>query len=86
MFKPSQEDIEMVLNAYGIVYHMISVTELQRSMIKNNDNITYDIRLILRVDADNGKSYVIRLKKEKGVDLFLLENQCKFAEIGRAHV
>lgn len=80
MFQPVQEDIEMILTAYGIVYHRISVAELQRSIIKNKDNVTYDIRLILRADAGNGKTYVIRMKKEKGVDLFLLENQCKFAE------
>lgn len=36
-----------------------------RGIIENKHDATYDIRLILPADADNEKSYVIKLKKEK---------------------
>ena len=80
MLSVENEDFERILRDYGIAAKIQSVLELQRYNYERNGPDTKEVRLIVRMDLEDGTSLVIRFKNEQDVTVALIESQCAFAE------
>lgn len=79
MFQISLSIIEMILHDYGIQSKVHSFSELQRDDNKEHNPKLKEVRLIIKVELNNGSAVVIRFKNELGVSLALVEKQSQFA-------
>ena len=79
MFQISLDDIEMILNDYGVLSKAVSFVELQRYYYEKNLPESKEVRLIIKTDLSDGSSVVIRFKNEHDVSLELIEKQSQFA-------
>ncbi len=80
MFTVTNEDISPILNDFGIFSDVIAFSELQRYHYEENDPASKEVRLIIKVDLDNGQSVVVRFKNESDVTLEVVNAQSRFAK------
>lgn len=80
MFIISCEDIENILQYYGIAVKLKNFSELQRYHYERDDPNSRQVRLIVKIESEEGMPLVIRFKNEKDVTIELIESQCRFAE------
>ena len=81
MFTITKEDISSVLEDFGITSKVIGFTELQRYHYEKANPASKEVRLIIKVDLDNGQPFVIRFKNEKDVTLDIIHAQSQFANL-----
>ena len=80
MFTVTKEDISLILNDFGIFSDVVTFSELQRYHYEENDPASKEVRLIIRVDLDNGQPVVVRFKNESDVTLEIINAQSRFAK------
>lgn len=80
MFTVTKEDISLILNDFGIFSDVITFSELQRYDYEKNNLASKKVRLIIKVDLNNGQSVVVRFKNESDVTLELINAQSRFAK------
>lgn len=81
MFTVTKEDISSVLRDFGIISEVITFSELQRYHYEKNNPASKEVRLIIKVDLDNGQSIVVRFKNETDVTLEIVNAQSRFAKL-----
>lgn len=81
MFVITKEDISSILEDFGITSKVIVFTELQRYHYEKDNPDSKEVRVIIKVDLDNGQSLVIRFKNEDDVTLDLINAQSRFANL-----
>ncbi len=81
MFTITEEDIQTVLRDYGITGSCVSFCELQRYHYEEDDLSSKQVRLIIRVDTDEGEALVIRFKNEEDAPIETIEAQSRFAAL-----
>ncbi len=85
MFTVTKGIIESVLKDFGIISKVTDFTELQRYYYEKNDPNSKEVRLIIKVNLDNGEQLVLRFKNEKGVTLEIVNTQSQFAKLLADH-
>ncbi len=85
MFTVTKEDISLVLNDFGISSGVITFSELQRYHYEVNDPASKEVRLIIKVELENGQSVVVRFKNESDVTLEVVNAQSRFAKLLADH-
>jgi len=80
MFQIEQKDIEVVLRDYRIETGIRGFSELQRYYYEQEDPNSREVRLIIKVELEDGSAVVVRFKNERDVTCELIEEQCLFAE------
>lgn len=80
MFTVTKEDISLILNDFGIFSDVITFSELQRYDYEKNNPASKEVRLIIKVDLNNGQSVVVRFKNELDVTLEVVNAQSRFAK------
>jgi len=80
MFCIRQTEIEAILKDYGLASPAAQITELQRYDFEWKGPEAKEVRLILKIDLEDGASLVMRLKKESDVTPELMEEQSAFAD------
>ncbi|HJA93011.1 MAG TPA: hypothetical protein H9717_07830 [Candidatus Eisenbergiella merdipullorum] len=81
MFTINKDDISFILEDFGITSKIISFTELERYDYEKDNPDSKEVRLIIKVDLNNGQPLVIRLKKEEDVTLDIINAQSQFANL-----
>ena len=81
MFTVNKNDISSILKDFGIPSKITDFTELQRYHYEEDDPSSKEVRLILKVDLDNGQSFVVRFKNEDDVTLDIINAQSQFAKL-----
>jgi len=81
MFKITCEDIASILQDYGIVGRIRNFFELQRYHYERNDPNSREVRLIVKIELEDGVPLVIRFKNEDDVTIELVESQSQFADV-----
>jgi len=81
VFTVCESDIRVVLSDFGIETGPLLIQELQRSHYEKNDPTTREVRLIVKVDIGNGRSFVIRFKNETNAPIETIEAQSRFAAL-----
>ena len=81
MFTITKEDISYILDDFGITLKVIDYTELERYHYEKDNPASKEVRLIIKVDLNNGQSFVIRFKNEKDVTLDIINAQSRFANL-----
>lgn len=79
MLNVTSTDIGPILRDHGIAAEIKSISELQRDDYAERDPETKEVRLIVRVDTEDGAAFVMRFKNEKDVTAELIESQSRFA-------
>lgn len=85
MFTITKEDISSILEDFGITSKVSVFTELQRYHYEKDNPDSKEVRLIVKVDLDNGQSLVIRFKNEDDVTFDIVNAQSKFANLLAKH-
>ena len=80
MFTVTKEDISRILNDFGIFSDVITFSELQRYDYEINNPSSKEVRLIIKVDLNNGQSVVVRFKNESDATLKVINEQSRFAK------
>ena len=80
MFTVTKEDISRILNDFGIFSFVITFSELQRYDYEINNPSSKEVRLIIKVDLNNGQSVVVRFKNESDATLKVINEQSRFAK------
>ena len=70
MFNVARAELKHVLEDFGVVSELKSVSELQRSNYKEDNPGTQEVRLIVKAELTDGPPLVVRL----------WESQCRFAD------
>ena len=81
MFTITKDDISFILEDFGIDSKVIGFAELQRYHYEKDNPASKEVRLIIKVDLDNGQPFVIRFKNEKDVTLDIIHAQSRFAKL-----
>lgn len=81
MFTITKDDISFILEDFGIDSKIIGFAELQRYHYEKDNPASKEVRLIIKVDLDNGQPFVIRFKNEKDVTLDIIHAQSRFAKL-----
>lgn len=81
MFTTTNKDISLILEDYGITSRIVDFTELQRYHYEKENPESKEVRLIIKVDLDNGQSFVVRFKNEDDVTLDIINAQSRFARL-----
>ena len=81
MFTITKEDISSILEDYGIASKIVDFTELQRYHYEKDNPESKEVRLIIKVNLDNGQSLVVRFKNEDDVTLDIIDAQSRFANL-----
>ncbi len=81
MFTVTKEDISLVLRDFGIFSDVMSFSELQRYDYEKGDPASKEVRLIIKVELNNGQAVVVRFKNESDVTLELVNTQSRFAKL-----
>ena len=79
MFQVSLQDIQSIMEDFGILSPAVSFSELQRHYYEKSDPNSKQVRLICRAVTAEGKAYVVRFKKEDDAPRELMEQQSRFA-------
>ena len=79
MFTITEKDIRAVLHDYGIQAGCLSFTELERYDYEREDPDSGQVRVIVRVDLRDGRSFVMRFKNEEDAPRHVIEAQSRFA-------
>lgn len=79
MFCIREHEVEKILREYGVTAPVREITELQRYDFEWKGPDAKEVRLILKIDLENGTALVMRLKKEEDVTPELMEEQGVFA-------
>ena len=80
MFTVRKEDISQILNDFGIFSSVITFSELERYDYEKNNPSSKEVRLIIKVDLNNGQSVVVRLKNESDAPLKVISEQSRYAK------
>lgn len=80
MFQIERKNVETVLKDYCIEAEIREISELQRYYYEQEDPESKEVRLIVKVDLEDGTALVVRFKNERDVTLELIEEQSRFAE------
>lgn len=80
MFCITRENVAPVLRDHGIDAGIRGISELQRDYYEHDDPDSKEVRLIVKVDLEDGSAVVIRFKNEKDAPLELIESQSRFAD------
>ena len=80
MFTVTKEDVARILHDFGIFSDIISFSELQRYHYEKNNPTSKEVRLIIKVNLNNGQSVVVRFKNESDVTLEIISAQSRFAK------
>ena len=73
-------EVTPILRDFGVLSPAAALTELQRYDYTEGGP---DVRLILRADTEDGRRFVLRLRREPGVTRELAEAQSRFARLLR---
>ena len=79
MFSVTTNDINTILQDYGISGKCAAFSELQRHHYEKEDPNSREVRLIIKVETDYGSTLVIRFKNETDVTLDTVTAQSMFA-------
>lgn len=79
MFQVSLQDIQSIMEDFGILDPAVSFSELQRHYYERSDPNSKQVRLICKAVTAEGQAYVIRFKKEDDAPRKLMEQQSRFA-------
>ena len=85
MLTISNEKLTEILNDFNIHSEIVSISELQRSNYEENDPASKEVRLIVKVELENGNSVVVRFKNEPDVTLEIVKAQSEFAKLLAEH-
>lgn len=85
MLTISNEKLTEILNDFNIHSEIVSISELQRSHYEENDPASKEVRLIVKVELENGNSVVVRFKNESDVTLEIVKAQSQFAKLLAEH-
>ena len=80
MFTVTKEDISLILNDFGIFSDVINFSELERYNYEENNPVSKEFRLIIKVNLNNGQSVVVRFKNESDATLEVITAQSRFAK------
>ena len=81
MFHVNDNEIQQILQDYGIVEKIRGFFELERYHYERDDPDSKEVRLIVKVEMEDRSSFVMRFKNEEDVTIELIESQSRFAEI-----
>ncbi|MBR6184772.1 MAG: phosphotransferase [Clostridia bacterium] len=81
MFKATEKDIRRVLHDYGIQVKSFTFEELERYHYEKDDPESRQVRLIAKVNLQNGRSLVLRFKNEDDAPQEIMEAQSRFAAL-----
>lgn len=59
MFTVTKEDIALILKDFGIFSDIITFSELQRYHYEKNNPASQEVRLIIKVNLNNGQSVTV---------------------------
>ena len=79
MFTITGEDIRAVLHDYGIQDECLSFSELERYHYEQEDPESRQVRVIVKVNLQGGRSLVVRFKNEEDAPQHVIEAQSRFA-------
>ncbi len=85
VFTVGKEDVRAILIDYGIQATIFSIKELQRYDYEKDDPATKEVRLIVKAETEDGRSFVIRFRNETNVPTEVIEAQSGFASLLYAH-
>ena len=85
MFTITDSDIRMVLHDYGIPAGDFTFAELERYHYEEEDPESGQVRLIVKVDLQDGRAVVLRFKHEDDAPREIMEAQSRFAALLYAH-
>ena len=81
MFTINESDINAIFQNYGIHAGCSSFKELQRYYYEKDDPESRQVRLIIRADLTDGRSFVLRFKNEDDAPQEIIEEQSRFAAL-----
>ena len=84
MLTVNTNELSAILADYGLPGGAAGFAELQRYDYEYKGPDPREVRLILRVDTEDGRSLVLRLKNESDAPLKLIEAQSRFAQLLRS--
>ena len=79
MFTITGEDIRAVLHDYGIQDEYLSFSELERYHYEQEDPESRQVRVIVKVNLQDGRALVVRFKNEEDAPQHVIEEQSRFA-------
>jgi len=85
MFTITGEDIRAVLHDYGIQDECLSFSELERYHYAQEDPESRQVRVIVKVNLQGGRSLVVCFKNEEDAPQHVIETQSRFAVLLYEH-
>ena len=85
MFTIRVDDINSILQDFGIRIKCVSFSELRRYHYEKNDPASKEVRLIIKAELEDSHSLVIRFKNESDAPAETIEAQSRFAALLKAH-
>ncbi len=79
MFTVTAREIDPILRDFGVPGRCAALSELQRYHYERDDPASKEVRLIVKVETDAGRTLVVRFKNERDVTPALIEAQSRFA-------
>ena len=79
MFVVTADDLDAVLQDFGIREKCAAFSELQRYDYEKHDPPSKEVRLIVKAELSSGRVLVVRFKNEKDAPLEVIEAQSRFA-------
>lgn len=85
MFTINVDDINSILQDFGIRSKCVSFSELQRYHYEKDDPASKEVRLIIKAQLEDSHSLVIRFKNESDAPIETIEAQSRFADLLKVH-
>ena len=85
MFTIKVEDINSILQDFGIRIKCVSFSELRRYHYERDDPSSKEVRLIIKAELEDSHSLVMRFKNESDAPIATIEAQSRFAALLKAH-